>query len=154
MDPVDELQVRSVITGYSDAIMCGDASAAASAFADNAVLSAFGGPDVVGRPAIEAALRRRLGDGSEGFAVQMTMTVGVRFQGERAVARSHYLEVSSPGPGATGRLSMGSMEDELTRGENGWLIAKRTLARVYVGDTDLPGKITPRLLAPWIGLKF
>jgi uncharacterized protein (TIGR02246 family) len=150
MEPRDELEARSVIAAYSDAIMCRDATAAASLFAEDAVLSAFGGPDVVGRAAIEAALRRRLEGDSGGFAVQMTMTVGVTGEADRAVARSHYLEVSSPGSGATGRLSMGSMEDELSRSPTGWRIHKRTLARVYVGDMDLPGKVTPRALSPWI----
>jgi hypothetical protein len=28
---------------------------------------------------------------------------------------------------------------------------RRTLARVYVGDIDLSGKVTPRTLSPWIG---
>jgi uncharacterized protein (TIGR02246 family) len=150
VEPTDELEARNVIAAYSDAIMCRDATAAASLFADDAVMSAFGGPDVVGRAAIEAALRRRLGGDSEGFAVQMTMTVGVTGEGDRAVARSHYLEVSSPGSGATGRLSMGSMEDELSREPTGWRIHRRTLARVYVGDMDLPGKVTPGMLSPWI----
>jgi uncharacterized protein (TIGR02246 family) len=151
MEPRDELEARSVIAAYSDAIMCRDAAAAASLFAEDAVLSAFGGADVVGRSAIEAALRRRLEGDFAGFAVQMTMTVGVTGESDRAVARSHYLEVSSPGSGATGRFSMGSMEDELSRGPTGWRIARRTLARVYVGDMDLPGKVTPRMLSPWIG---
>jgi uncharacterized protein (TIGR02246 family) len=150
MEPGDELEARSVIAAYSDAVMCRDATAAASLFAEDAVLSAFDGPDVVGRTAIETALRRRLEGGSEGFAVQMTMTIGVSGQGDRAVARSHYLEISSPGLGATGRLSMGSMADELSRGPTGWRIQRRTLARVYVGDMDLPGRVTPRTLSPWI----
>jgi uncharacterized protein (TIGR02246 family) len=150
MEPTDELAARSVIAAYSDAIMCRDATAAASLFAEDAVLSAFGGADVEGRAAIEAALRRRLDGDSGGFAVQMTMTVGLTGQGDRARARSHYLEISSPGSGATGRLSMGSMEDELSRGPTGWRITRRTLARVYVGDMDLPGKVTPRTLSPGI----
>jgi uncharacterized protein (TIGR02246 family) len=150
MEPRDELEARKVIAAYSDAIMCRDATAAASVFAEDAVLSAFGGADVVGRSAIEAALRRRLEGDPDGFAVQMTMTVGVSGEGDRAVARSHYLEVSSPRSGATGRLSMGSMEDDLSRGPTGWRIDRRTLARVYVGNMTLPGKVTPRMLSPWI----
>jgi len=95
----DELSIRTLIAEYSDAIMCRDPTAAASVFAEGAVLEAFGGPQVVGRVAIENALRARLGSESSGFGVQMTMTVGVRVDGDSALARSHYLEIGTASQG-------------------------------------------------------
>ena len=147
----DELAVRSLLAGYSDAVMCGDAAAAASVFAEDGILQAFGGPDVVGRPAIEAALSARLGDDpGRGLSVQMTMTVGVRIGGDQARARSHYLEMSRRAEPGTGRLSMGSMDDELLRVGDEWRIGRRILRRVYVGDFDMPGKVTPRDPTAWL----
>ena len=151
----DELAIRTLIVGYSDAIMCRDAIAAASVFADDGVLHAFNGPVVAGRSAIEAALARRTADGSDdggGFGVQMTMTVGVRVEGDVAIARSHYLETSRGRAPGVGRLSMGSMEDTLRRINGHWRISHRRLKRVYVGDIDMPGKATPRDLTAWLRL--
>jgi len=150
MNTTDELAIRSLLAGYSDAVMCGDAAAAASVFADDGVLSAFGGPDVVSRPAIEAALTGRLGGRGGGFSVQMLMTVGVLVDGDRAEARSHYLEASRGADPGVGRLSMGSMEDRLNRSPDGWRIVHRRLARVYVGDLDMHGRVTQRNLIAWL----
>lgn len=147
----DELAIRTLLAAYSDAVMCGDPEAAASVYAEDGVLQAFGGPDVVGRAAIEAALSSRIGGGAGGgFSVQMTMTVGVRIDGDEAEARSHYLETSRGVEPGVGRLSMGSMDDSLRRVDGQWRIARRQLARVYVGATDMPGKVTPRDLRAWL----
>ncbi len=145
----DELSIRTLIAGYSDAIMCRDPTAAASVFAEDAVLEAFGGPPVIGRAAIESALRARLGAGSSGFAVQLTMTVGVRIEDDRAFARSHYLELGTASGQGPGRLSVGWMEDQLQRRASGWRIQNRGLKRVYVGDALLPGKVTVRDAVAW-----
>jgi uncharacterized protein (TIGR02246 family) len=152
MSAEDELSVRTLIAEYSDAIMCRDPAAAASVFAEDAVLEAFGGPSVIGRAAIETALRARLGPGSSGFGVQMTMTVGVRVDGDQALARSHYLEIGTGSNDGPGRLSMGWMEDRLQRRAEGWRIQTRELKRVYVGDLLLPGKITARDAVSWRSL--
>ena len=147
----DELAIRSAVASYSDAVMCRDATAAASVFADDGVLQAFGGPEVVGRTAIEAALGSRFGGGDDGgFSVQMTMTVAVRLEGDVADVRSHYLEMSRGGDGTIGRLSMGTMDDTFGREAAGWKISRRRLARVYVGDIDMPGKVTKRDLDAWL----
>jgi uncharacterized protein (TIGR02246 family) len=149
----DELAIRTLIAAYSDAIMCRDGVAAASVFADDGVLHAFNGPEVAGRTAIEAALVRRTastGDDGGGFGVQMTMTVGVRIDGDIATARSHYLETGRGAAPGVGRLSMGSMEDTFRRIDGHWCISHRRLKRVYVGDIDMPGKTTPRDLTAWL----
>jgi uncharacterized protein (TIGR02246 family) len=148
----DEFSIRTLIAEYSDAIMCRDPAAAASVFAEDAVLEAFGGQPVIGREAIESALQNRLGPGSSGFAVQLTMTVGVRIEGDRAFARSHYLELGTASREGPGRLSMGWMDDRLQRGASGWRIQTRGLKRVYVGDAILPGKITVRDAVAWRSL--
>lgn len=147
----DELAVRAAVASYSDAVMCRDAQAAASVFAVDGVLQAFGGPEVVGRAAIEAALASRFGAGDfGGFSVQMTMPVAVRLDGDRADVRSHYLEMSRGSDDTTGRLSMGTMEDTFGRGDDGWRIRRRRLTRVYVGDVEMPGKVTPREMDAWL----
>ena len=148
----DELAVRSLLASYSDAVTLGDPAAAASAFAEDAVLEAFGGPEVTGRAAIEAALASRLARKEGAFALQMTMCVGGRFasDGSSCEARSHYLEISRSAEQGIGRLSIGIMDDKLARGPDGrWRIVRRRLVRSYVGDVDTPGKTFPLGIEAW-----
>jgi hypothetical protein len=65
-------------------------------------------------------------------------------------ARSHYLEVGRGAEAGVGRLSMGSMEDRLAKLGGAWKISRRQLARVYVGDIEMPGKGTERDLTAWL----
>jgi ketosteroid isomerase-like protein len=148
----DELAVRSLLAGYSDAVTVGDPAAAASAFADDAVLQAFGGPEVRGRAAIEAALSSRLVREEGAFALQLSMCVGVRLApaGDSGHARSHYLELGRGADPGIGRLSTGIMDDTLARDLDGrWRIVRRRLVRSYVGDVDMPGKTSPLGVGAW-----
>ena len=140
-EAIDELAIRSLISAYSDAVILRDPEAAGSVYAEDGVLEAFGGPAIEGRPAIVAALERRLGTGN-GFSYQLMQTVRVDIDGANAWARSHYFEISGPTAGGHGRLSTGMAVDELKRTAEGWRIAHRSLNRSYVGDLDTPGKVT------------
>ncbi|MGE0879553.1 MAG: nuclear transport factor 2 family protein [Acidimicrobiia bacterium] len=148
LEPADELAIRSLIAVYSDAVICRDGAAAASVFADDGVLHAFAGDPIDGRDAIERALSNRVGD-FKGFSYQIMSTVHVTADGDGAVARSHYFEISSTGESAVGRLSTGTARDRFVRTAEGWRVAYRRLTRSYVGDMAAPGKSFPLAFAAW-----
>jgi hypothetical protein len=159
----DELAIRRLVAIYSDAITCRDPAAAATVFAEDGVLHAFSGPEVVGRDNIREALggRSRARSDAEapsvatapaepGFSIQLTRFVAVDFHGDTANGRSYYLEFSrGPERDSVGRYSTGVNEDTYVRTPEGWRIARRRLTRNYVGDMMFPGKTTSLEIAAW-----
>lgn len=161
MSADDELAIQRLVAIYSDAITCRDPDAAAAVFAEDGVLHAFHGVEVVGRHAIRDALGvrgRSLADEASidgaasepGFSMQLTRFVAADINGGDATGRSYYIEFSR-GPDRTdvGRFSTGVNEDRYVRTPEGWRIAYRRLARTYVGDASFPGKTTPLEISAW-----
>ncbi|MBW8826987.1 MAG: nuclear transport factor 2 family protein [Acidobacteria bacterium] len=166
MSAEDELAIQRLVAIYSDGVTCGDAAAAAAVFTEDGVLHAFTGPEVVGRDAIREALggRQRRSDatGSDagaatapsepGFSMQFTRFVAVDIDGDTAIGRSYYLELSrGPDRDGVGRCSTGINEDRYVRTGEGWRIAHRRLMRTYVGDMAFPGKTTGLEIGAWPG---
>jgi uncharacterized protein (TIGR02246 family) len=157
MSAEDELAIQRLVAIYSDAITCRDPDAAAAVFAEDGVLHAFSGPEVVGRDAIRAALGGRSGPraetgGEPGFSMQFTRFVAADVDGDTAVGRSYYLEMSrGPDRDGVGRFSTGVNEDRYVRTPDGWRIAHRRLMRTYVGDASFPGKTTALEISAWPG---
>jgi len=158
----DELSIQRLVAIYSDAVTCRDPDAAAAVFTEDAVLSAFGGPDVSGRTAIRDALagrsRRATGDANRdeppepGFSMQFTRMIAVDMDGSDAVGRSYYFEMSrGPDRDSAGRFSTGINEDRYALTPEGWRIARRRIMRTYVGDASLPGKTTAIAVPAWPG---
>jgi hypothetical protein len=174
MSAEDELAIQRLVAIYSDAITCRDPGAAAAVFAEDGVLHAFHGPEVVGRDAIRAALSGRARRPREtpaervdanteaqrpdaepaepGFSMQFTRFVAVDIDGDTATGRSYYLEFSrGPARDSVGRYSTGINQDRYVRTPEGWRIAHRRLMRTYVGDASFPGKTTALEVGAWPG---
>jgi uncharacterized protein (TIGR02246 family) len=143
----DERAIERLVAVYSDAATCRDATAAAAVYAEDAVLRAFSGEPIVGRQAIEQALRTSFGAstardarGAPSYFIQITRFTAVDIDGDNASGRSYYLAIGrGPAPADVGRLETGRNEDRYVRTPHGWRIASRRITRNYVGDMALPG---------------
>jgi ketosteroid isomerase-like protein len=120
----DEEAIRAVAMRYADA--CGRLNAreaVESTYAENAVLMAFSGPEIVGRAAIAAALDSMLS--KLAFLSQQTTGTMLRVEGDRAYARWTLQEWSAAKDQPGLRVTFGTYEDTLARGAEGWRFIRR-----------------------------
>lgn len=134
-----QLAVRQLAAAYSHAVMKLDASAAAEVYMPDGVLSAFYGPDISGRQAIEKALRHVLEPLD--FIVQACSAEMVEVEGDIARASwtvTEWLRFKGKSELA---CCFGIYEDSLVRHEGSWRFARRRFVPFYRGSVASEGKL-------------
>jgi hypothetical protein len=149
----DDLAIRNLAAAYSHAVARLDGEAAAAVYAEDGVLSAFFGPEIVGRAQIAEALRLTLAPLD--FIIQTCAAGLIDIQGDRARASWSVTEwYRTRGEGALG-CCFGLYEDQLARGPEGWRFARRRFHPFYRGVAPSDGKLYRRPeafandYAPW-----
>ncbi len=128
-----------------------DGAAAAATYVDDGVLTAFYKPDIVGRPAIEAALVATLAPLE--FLAQSATAGVLAVDGESATATWTITEMLRVKGAQAPSCCFGVYEDRLTRTSDGWRFAHRRFLPFYRGGFDggkgygVPGFTQP--LEPW-----
>jgi hypothetical protein len=135
----DESAIRSLAAAYSHAIARRDAAAAAAVYAEDGVLSAFFGPEIVGRDKVEEALRQTLAPLA--FIVQTCASGLVEVEGDRARSSWSVIEWLQD----TGKTDLGCCfglyEDQLARRPEGWRFTRRRFHPFYRGTVPSSGKL-------------
>ncbi len=134
----DDLAIRQLTAAYSDAVNRKDVAGMAATYAEDAVLSAFGAPDVVGRENIEATFSQMYSDYR--WIFQMTHSGTIEIDGDEAWCRWWVSEQSQNQEGK-GAEFLGVYQDHVIRTGSGWRFARRLLQGVYLGRRSLEGKI-------------
>jgi uncharacterized protein (TIGR02246 family) len=138
----DELEIQALAASYSDAVRRGDAEQAAATYAEDGVLMAFAGPEIVGRPAIAQALARVLSPMS--FVMQTCAGGLIQVDGDRATARWPVTEWMNRRDTDEIRVMLGVYEDVVVRTPQGWRFARRRFHPFYAGDPGGGGKVHAR----------
>ena len=134
----DELAIRQLTAAYSDAVNRGNVTDMAATYAEDAVLSAFGAPDVTGRANIEATFMQMKSEYQ--WIFQMTHSGTIEIDGDEAWCRWWVSEQSLNHKGG-GAEFLGVYQDHVVRTAEGWRFAHRLLQGVYIGRKELAGKI-------------
>jgi uncharacterized protein (TIGR02246 family) len=138
---LDELEIQALADSYSDAVRRGDAEQAAATYADDGVLMAFTGPEIVGRPAIAKALARVLSPMT--FVMQTCAGGIIQVDGDRATARWSVTEWMNRRDTDEVRVMLGVYEDLIVRTPQGWRFARRRFHPFYGGEPSGGGKVHP-----------
>lgn len=134
----DELAIRQLTAAYSDAVNRGSVEDMAATYAEDAVLSAFGAPDVVGKVNILKTFEEMY-SGYQ-WIFQMTHSGTIEIDGDEAWCRWWVSEQSQNNDGKGGEF-LGVYQDHIVRTAEGWRFARRLLQGVYLGRKSLEGKI-------------
>jgi uncharacterized protein (TIGR02246 family) len=148
----DESAIRALAAGYSDAVRRGDAEQAAATYAEDGVLMAFSGPEIVGREAIQAALHRVLSPQS--FVMQTCEGGLIEVDGDTAKARWSVTEWVNPKDTQKLSISLGVYEDTIVRTAEGWRFKRRRFHPLYGGMLAEQGRVREAVLEhvfarPW-----
>lgn len=134
----DEADVRRLAGAYSHAVMRRDAEAAAAVYTEDGILSAFYGPDIVGRAAVAQALKVSLAPMD--FIVQSCTAEVIEVEGDRARSSWSVVEWYR----YTGKPELGCCfgvyEDTLVRTTEGWRFTRRRFHPFYRGTVPSEGK--------------
>ena len=148
----DEIEISRLLAAYSHAVMRLDPVGSAAVYMEDGVLSAFNGPDIVGRPAIETAFVAVFAPVR--FLIQNCGASVIAVDGDRARVSSSVSEMLQ-GKGSD-QLSccFGNYDDELVRTADGWRFAKRRFNPFFRGNLQSDGKqyadpANPHTYAPW-----
>ena len=149
----DDLAVRSLANAYSHAVSRLDSDAAAMVYAEDGVLSAFRGPDIVGRAKICEAFHNTF-DPLD-FLIQTCAAGMVEIDGDRAKASWSVTEWFKPKGMDDLGCCFGMYEDQVVRTAEGWRFARRRFHPFYRGMVAVKGKgyLPPEAFgndyAPW-----
>jgi hypothetical protein len=135
----DDSEIRSLAAAYSHSIARKDAAAAAAVYAEDGVLSAFFGPEIVGRDKIAEALRQTLAPLA--FIVQTCASGLVDIEGDRGRSSWSVIEWYQDTGGSELGCCFGLYEDQLIRGPNGWRFTRRRFHPFYRGTVPSSGKL-------------
>ena len=137
----DRAQIEDLMARYLFAIDYNDWDSYVETFAPDGVLE-FASGTSVGRPAIRAMVTKfaegigrfyHTEDGKPAKLRHVIMQSVVRVQGNRAWARSLWLEMANHGPGDTMKMgTYGIYEDELKKVKGQWLFAKRNVLNEFI----------------------
>jgi uncharacterized protein (TIGR02246 family) len=121
----DQLEIRSLIENYSDAVMRRDSATIMTLWSDDCV---WGVPDMPGyeRVAGKAAIRQSFESAQALFPFCFLICVPghIAIEGDRATARTYTTEILTDTGGAT-RRAVGRYEDEFARSDGRWLFTER-----------------------------
>lgn len=148
----DEIEIGRLLAAYSHAVMRLDPKAAAAVYADDGVLSAFNGPDIVGREAIEAAFTSTFSPLR--FLIQNCGACVIEVDGDRARVSSSVSELLQAKGKEQLSCCFGNYDDHLVRTTTGWRFARRRFNPFFRGNLQSDGKqyadpAAPHRYAPW-----
>lgn len=138
---MEELEIRSVIERYTDALNTQNWAALAPLFASQAVWETSGGPIELrfeGRDAVLGALQGMLT--SLDFLVQSLGSVVIELNGDQARARVSLQELGRDKDGR-GMLNVGVYFDDLAKIEGRWQFVKRSFRFRYADAPALAGAV-------------
>jgi ketosteroid isomerase-like protein len=133
----DEIEINRLIAAYSHAVMRLDAAGSAAVYTEDGVLSAFDGPDVVGREKIERMLGKVYAPLR--FLSQNCGSVVIDVQGDRARASSSVSEFVQYKDKDPLGCCFGNYDDELLRTSEGWRFARRRFNPFFSGTLQSDG---------------
>jgi ketosteroid isomerase-like protein len=142
MDPAlrrlsDEIEINRLLAAYSHAVMRLDAAGSAAVYTEDGVLSAFSGPDVVGRVMIEKVLRKVYAPLR--FLIQNCGSVVIAVDGDSARASSSVSEFVQYQDKDPLSCCFGNYDDELVRTAEGWRFARRRFNPFFSGTLQSDG---------------
>ena len=137
----DRAQIEDLMARYLFAIDYNDWDSYVETFAPDGVLQ-FASGTSVGRPAIRAMVAKfaegigkfyHTEDGKPAKLRHVILQSVVRVEGNRAWARSLWLEMANHGPGDTMKMgTYGIYEDELKKVDGQWLFARRNVLNEFI----------------------
>ena len=137
----DRAAIEELMARYLFAIDYSDWDAYVATFAEDGELEFASGVSK-GREAIRAAVTRFAGgigrayhteDGRPAILRHVIVQSSIRVEGDRAWGRSLWLEMANHGPGDTMKMgTYGIYEDEFTRVDGRWLIARRNVLNEFI----------------------
>jgi ketosteroid isomerase-like protein len=135
----DRLAIREVIELYSDAVTRRDWETAGAVFTDDAVWSIAPPTDMelVGRAAIAKGVAQMV-EAFEVF-VQMTHSIVIAIDGDRASARTIVNGFGRLRDGSRGAFALGTYTDNLVRSADGWLFQSRRFAPLFIDNAPPAG---------------
>jgi len=135
----DRLAIREVIELYSDATTRRDWETVGAVFAEDAVWSIAPPTDIVlhGRPAIAKGVAEMV-EAFEVF-VQMTHSIVIEMNGDRASARTIVNGFGRLRDGSRGAFALGTYIDTLVRSGDGWLFQSRHFEPLFIDNTAPAG---------------
>ena len=148
----DEQAIHRLVAAYSHAVMRLDPVAAAAVYAEDGVLSAFNGPDICGRPAIEAAF---IATFTPIRSLIQTCAAGViDIDGDTARASWSVTELLQNKYKDHLSFCLGNYDDQVVRTDAGWRFIRRRFNPFFRGDIASSGrqydsKVPPHLYSPW-----
>jgi hypothetical protein len=130
-----ELDIRTLVARYADAVIRRHAKDWGETWAEDAVWKIMG-METRGRAPIVALWQRLMG----GFAnvVQVPNACILEINGSRATGRWYITEYNKLASGAA-MLTLGVYHDEYTRADGAWRFASRRFDALYGGPADLSG---------------
>ena len=133
----DEIEINRLIAAYSHAVMRLDAAASAAVYAEDGVLSAFSGPDVIGRAEIEKVLGKVYAPLR--FLSQNCGSVVIAIDGDRAQASSSVSEFVQYKDKDPLSCCFGNYDDDLVRLAEGWRFSRRRFNPFFSGTLQSDG---------------
>ena len=135
----DRLAIREVIELYSDAVTRRDWETTGALFAEDAVWSIAPPTDIVlnGRTAIAKGVAEMV-EAFEVF-VQMTHSIVIALDGERASARTVVNGFGRLRDGSRGAFALGTYIDRLARSGDGWLFQSRHFEPLFIDNAAPAG---------------
>ena len=135
----DRLAIREVIELYSDATTRRDWETVGAVFAEDAVLSIAPPTDIVlhGRVAIAKGVAEMV-EAFEVF-VQMTHSIVIKLDGDRASTRTIVNGFGRLRDGARGAFALGTYIDTLVRAGDGWLFQSRNFEPLFIDNAAPAG---------------
>jgi ketosteroid isomerase-like protein len=148
----DEIEINRLLAAYSHAVMRLDPVGSAAVYIEDGVLSAFNGPDIVGRATIEATFVKVFAPVR--FLIQNCGSCVIEVDGDRARASSSVSELLQNKGKDQVSCCFGNYDDDLVRTADGWRFAKRRFNPFYRGDLQSDGKqfadpAAPHTYATW-----
>lgn len=148
----DEIEINRLIAAYSHAVMRLDAAGSAAVYTEDGVLSAFSGPEVVGRDKIERMLGKVYAPLR--FLSQNCGSVVIHVDGDTARASSSVAEFVQYKDKDPLSCCFGNYDDTLVRTPDGWRFTKRRFNPFFSGSLQSEGtpfapSETPHLYAPY-----
>ena len=137
----DRAEIEDLMARYLFAIDYADWDAYVATFAPDGELT-FASGTSKGREAIRAAVTRfaegigrfyHTADGKPAILRHVILQSSIRVEGDRAWARSLWLEMANHGPGDTMKMgTYGLYEDEFRKVDGHWLIARRNVLNEFI----------------------
>jgi len=135
----DELEIRTLVARYADAVNQRDADAWSATWTDDGEWHVFGKP-TSGREAVRTLWQGMMG--GIDWVIQLPYGGILDLAGEEGSGRWYITEhLKLPDGSAT--LSIGHYHDRYRRVRGEWLFSRRRFDVLYMGPPDLSGAVQP-----------